>query len=285
MVNKLSCSSNLYASHNTETVLKCVSSLGCNYIDLWYCPTICSHVNPIKDKIEEVKQLIKKYNLGIAALTIYYTTHEEKIKSLEFASELEIPYVVFEPSPVANFKEKMTNIDTEGRTLGEPGIDFEGFLKLLNRYVKRGEELGVKIALEVPHVYTLIEKVDQIKRTLNEISSNYLELALAPPHVLARGGTIMETIERVGDKIGIFYLWDVKEGYKYPEDDRTFGTGEQQIPGLGSLNFEEIINALKRKGFKGFWDITCHGTESWTDGERITELIKKGLKSVKPHLY
>ncbi len=289
MIKKYSCSSNLFASHDLETLLKHVSDIGCNYVDLWFSPPFCKHVDPLNDSPEELKKLISSYGLDISALTIYLTTHKEKMKSLEFAAELEIPYIVMEPSPLDNFYEKMSyekmsNIDVKGRTLGEPGIDFNGFLELLNTYVKRGEELGVKIALEVPHVYTLTETIEEVETVLEEISSDHLLLTIAPPHILARGGKIEDAIKCLGEKTAIYYLWDVKEGYKYPDDNRAFGTGKQQIPGHGMLNLESIIDQLKSKGFTGFWDVKCHGTEGWADAEQISSLVKEGMKSIFPKL-
>ncbi len=284
MSKKYSCSSNLFASHDLETLLKHVSEIGCNYVDLWFSPPFCKHVDPFNDNPVELKKIVSSYNLNISALTIYFTTYEEKMKSLEFAAEMEIPYIVLEPSPLDNFYEKMSNIDVKGRTLGEPGIDFDGFVELLNTYVQRGKELGVKIALEVPHVYTLTETIEEVEAVLKEISSDYLLLTMAPPHIIARGGNIENAISRLGEKTAIYYLWDVKEGYKYPDDDRAFGTGKQQIPGHGMLNLVSIIDQLKSKGFTGFWDIKCHGTEGWANAEQISSLVKEGMKLIIPKL-
>lgn len=279
-----SCATNLWASHNLETALQHISNLGFGFVDLWASPAIAGHVDLRADTVDGVKKILKKYDLKPSALTLYFTTPDDKFKGLEWASELGARCIIFEPGPNANFHEKMTNLNVRGLTVGEPGDSLEQFVENLLPFVKRGEELGVNVALEVPHVYTVTESLAQVKDVLTRVTSSAFTLTLAPPHILARGGNILETIKALALRTDIFYLWDVKKGYKYPDDDRAFGGGDEQTPGNGSLNFQEILAALSASGFRGIYDVKCHGTEAWDDADRVAAVVARGLSKLESRL-
>lgn len=278
------CATNLWASHSLETALQEIKRLGFGYVDLWAAPAIAGHVDLEPNAVLDIRKLLAAHDLRAAALTLYFTTDEQKLRGLESAAELGARSIIFEPGPSADFHEKMTNLNVKGLTVGEPGDALEQFAERLQPFLRRGEELGVNVALEVPHVYTLTETIPQIEALLRLVDAKALTFTIAPPHVLARGGTILEVLRKFGARTDVFYLWDIKEGYRYPEDDRAFGNGEQQTPGNGALNFQEIFAALSASGFRGFYDVKCHGTEPWEDAERVTAVVERGLKKLEKQL-
>lgn len=278
------CATNLWASHSLETALRHIRQLDFGYVDLWASPAIAGHIDLGRDTAANIKKLLTTFDLKPAALTLYFTSPEEKLKGLEYAAELGSGCIIFEPGPSADFHEKMTNLSVRGMTVGEPGDSLEQFAERLAPLIRRGETLGVNIALEVPHVYTVTETPGQIQDLLQLVDSKALTLTLAPPHVVARGSTIIEAIRLFGARTDIYYMWDIRGDYRYPEDDRAFGSGEEQTPGNGSLDFQEIFAALAASGFRGLFDVKCHGTEGWDDADRVTAVVARGLERVERQL-
>lgn len=279
-----SCATNLWASHSLEKALEHISRLGFGYVDLWASPPIAGHIDLERDTASKVQRLLQNNGLTAAALTLYFTTPEQKARGMEMAAELGAGCVIFEPGPSADFFERMTNLSVRGLTVGVPGEGLDKFAERLWSIVRRAQELGVRVALEVPHVYTVTETLAQVEGLLKLVGSRHLTLTLAPPHVLAHGATVLEAVRRFAPRADIFYLWDVKAGYRHEVDDRAFGSGDEQTPGNGSLRFQEIFAALSACGFHGRYNVKCHGTEGWDDAERVSAVVQRGLQRLEQQL-
>jgi sugar phosphate isomerase/epimerase len=258
--------------------------LGFGLVDLWASPPIAGHVDLQRDTARELRSRLERHALAAAALTLYFTTPEQKVRGMEIAAELGARCIIFEPGPSADFHERMTNLKVRGLTIGEPGEGLEKFAERLWPIVRRAEELDIRVALEVPHVYTVGETLPQVEHLLGLVNSPHLTWTLALPHVLARGATILDAIRQLGSRTDVFYLWDVKAGYRHEVDDRAFGSGDEQTPGNGSLRFQEVFAALSACGFRGLYDVKCHGTEPWDDAERVTAVVERGLRRLERQL-
>ncbi len=279
-----SCATNLWASHSLDTALTHIARLGFGYVDLWASPPIAAHVDLGGDTAGGLRRRLQSDGLAAAALTLYFTTPQQKNRGMEIAADLGARYVIFEPGPTVDFHERMTNLKVQGLTSGVPGEGLEQFAERLWPIVNRAQELGIRIALEVPHVYTVTETLSQVERLRELVNSPHLSWTLAPPHALARGATILEAVRRLGPQTDVFYVWDVKEGYQHQRDDRAFGSGDEQTPGNGSVRFQEVFAALSACGFRGLYDVKCHGTESWDDADRVTTVVERGLRRLEHQL-
>lgn len=282
MSPRICCSSNLYASFDLEVMLRAVSSLGIEYVDLWASPVIAYHVR-LDGEVQRIKDLLKRYDLQVVSLTLYYTTLGEKMRGFETAAELGAKMVVLEPAPAPGFFEGMSNLQVKGRTLGEPGDTFEKFVDNLTPLLRRASELGIAVALEVPHVYTLVETLPELARLMNVIPDQSLQLTLAPPHILIRNGNLDEFVRLAAPRTALFYAWDVREGYTAREG-RAFGTGEEQSPGGGGLDFASIFRNLNRSGFSGVIDLKWHGTEGWQDLNAVNRVVASAYEHVRRSL-
>lgn len=188
--------------------------------------------------------------------------------------------MIFEPAPAPDFYERMSNLNVRGLTLCEPGESFERFVETLDPIVRRAGQLGVGVALEVPHVYTLTETLDQVERLRHAIPSLALGWTLAPPHLIARGQPLLESLQDLLPDLRVVYLWDVRKGYRYPQDDRAFGSGDDQTPGNGALDLRGVLAILEESGFAGEAVVKCHGTEGWTDAARVSQAVARGLRKL-----
>lgn len=279
---RICCSSNLYASFDLEVTLRAVSGLGIEYVDLWASPAIAYHVR-LDGEVQRIKNLLERYSLRIVSLTLYYTTPEERMRGFETAAELGAEVVVLEPAPAPGFFEGMSNLQVKGRTLGEPGDTFEEFVDNLTPLLGRASELGIAVALEVPHVYTLVETLPELARLMNAIPDRSLQFTLAPPHILIKNENLDEFVRLAAPRTALFYAWDVRAGYTAREG-RAFGTGNEQSPGGGGLDFASVFRNLGRSGFSGVIDLKWHGTEGWKDLNAVNRLVASAHEHVRQSL-
>ncbi len=279
-MRRLGCATNLYAAHPLAVALEQIRSLGFGGVDLWSSPPIACHVSVERDSPDEVRRALARMGLAPRALTVYFTPMAYRMRALEWAAALGIRQVIFEPAPRADFFERMLNLNVRGLTLCEPGEPFERFIEVLSQIVGRAEQLGVGVALEVPHVYTLTETLDQVERVRREIDSAALGWTFAPPHLIARGHGLEEGVRRLLPDLRVVYLWDVRKDYRYPRDDRAFGTGEEQTPGNGGLDLRGMLSMLHAGRYGGELVVKCHGTESWEDAQRVSGAVARGLANL-----
>lgn len=280
MRDRLACSSNLFASLPRAGALGYVARLGFRFVDLWASPLIAMHADPLREDPSDVRADLEREGLAVSSFTNFLTTHEEKMAGIEFAAALGARSVVFEPGPTADWPRVLANLDTRGRLIGNPGDSLERFLETAVPYVRRAEELGLTIALEVPHVATVVANLADIERLLALGRSPALGLTLAPPHLALAGGDLLETVRAVADRVTIFYFWNVKPGYVGSRDGRAYGTGEQQLAPDGGLDLCGAAEELLATGRPRDYVIAAHGTEKNPDGDDVARMVRASLRQV-----
>ena len=285
VIMKLCCGTNLYASHPLETALREISARGIEAVDLWASPTLCDHVNPDRDDPEYVRDLLEKYNLRAVSLTAFLITKEERIRRMEFAASLGIPVVIWEPAHSVDWKANMLNLKEGSIPFGDEGGGMNEYFGLISEYLDIAKSLGIKIGIEVPHRYTLNEYLYQIWRMRQAVQDPSLCYIIAPPHADARGFSAMNVLDMTGTGASyMLYLWDVKKDFSFPSSDGAFGSGEEQMPGGGGRDFSAMISYFREKGFDGWYNISCHGVEGWTDIGKMGKCLDKAVSVARKAL-
>src|SRR5437870_1664610 len=83
---------------------------------------------------------------------------------------------------------------------------------------------GIRTAIQVPHVYTIIENARDFAALLPRLDHPALAFLVSPTHALARGSTIEQFQELCGSRLAILNAWNVKRSYVAAADDRRWGT-------------------------------------------------------------
>ncbi|MEW4414073.1 TIM barrel protein [Clostridium sp. AN503] len=279
---KLCCGSNLYASHSFETALREMAKLDIHHVDIWSCPAICDHANPDRDSVEEIRELLLKYEMTAVSMSLFLMDDKERKKRMEFASRLGIPVVIWEPAQSVDWADNMTNLNPGAVPFGRERGSFEEYMEDLRSQIELAREMGLRVGIEVPHCYTHNEYLFQIYRTDQEIEGDGLSYILAPSHCSARGYEAEDIYRLVSsERVYMLYLWDVKKDFRFPYSDRAFGAGEEQLPGGGRRDFEKQIRNFKEMGYQGWYNISVHGTEGWKDWEKVSEHLKKACELVR----
>lgn len=282
---KLCCGSNLYASHSFETSLKEMSEIGIRYVDIWSSPAICDHANPERDSVDEIRELLLKYEMTAVSMSLFLVNDEDRMRRMRFASQLGIPMVIWEPAQSVDWDDNMGNLNPCAVPFGEDKGTFLDYAGKLTKYLKAAQEMNLRVGIEVPHCYTFNEYLFQIYRLDQEIKEDGLSYIIAPSHCSARGYEAEDVYRMVApERVSMLYLWDVKKDFRFPESDRAFGSGEEQLPGGGQRDFERQISNFRKMGFQGWYNISVHGTEGWKNCKKVTEHLKKSYDLVSPLL-
>ena len=277
---RLVCSSDLFASLPRAEALRLIARLGFRFVDLWACPPMCYHVDLLEEKPAAVRAELEREGLSVSSLSIFLTTHKEKMAGIECAAELGASSVIFEPGPLIDWPTVMSNLETNGRLIGTPGDTLEEFLTTAQPYFRRAEELGLTVALEVPHVATVIENLADIEHLLSLEHSPALGLTFAPPHLAIAEEDLAEAVRKIGQRITVFYVWNVKQGYIGSRDRRNYGTSEQQLGSDSALDLFGAVQTLLEMGQTRDYVIIARGTERNPDGEAISRMVRTALKQL-----
>ena len=278
-MNQLAFSSNVFGHFDRVTALRHISELGFRAVDLWSCPVLASHVDPRVDDPARVRAELDEFGIRGICMSIFYALNDEKVERMRLARALGIPFVSFTGAPTADYHEKMTGMNVVGRTLTEPGADWATFCRVLRGLLDQAHDLGVGVALQAPHVYTLVETADDLKRLRDSIDHPALYFALSPTHATARGSTLAEMIEICGDRLAVLHLWNMKPDYSAQVDDRRWGTPAQQLAFKGYFDFEPLLHSMRGRALPHLC-VKCHGTEQWEDANQILNMAKASLSSL-----
>lgn len=266
---RLCCSTMLFAGHDRRATLAKIAELGFPAVDIWASghlasldaigvPNLARHIDPEIDNAKSLAQELRDFGLKLHALSIFRSDLPAKIRRIELAAELGAECVIFcaDKTSLEQFAE-----ETVAPVLA------------------RCEALGVRLALE-NHIDRAVDTIDSMARLAEMFASPAFGYALAPPHLVALGESPAEAIRVVGaERLHSVYLWDLKRGYQRDESIH-FGTGEEQMPGGGQIDFTTLDAALTEAGYAGRFNIGVHETTTWTI-EKITAEIRKSVGTIQ----
>lgn len=275
-MNAIAFSSNVFGHFGFVEALGHIRNLGFKAIDLWSCPVLANHVEPTRDDPARLREVLAAHGIAPVCMSIFYAIREEKLARFRLAQQLNVPYVCFTGAPTPDYHEKMTGMNVIGRTLTEPGAGWDTFIKVLRELLDRAHDCGVRIALQAPHVYTLVETAADLKRLREAIDHPALYFTLSPTHALARGSTVDELVDICGDRLAVLHLWNVKRSYVANNDDRRWGTPAEQLAFKGYFDFEPLVAKFAGRDLPHLC-VKCHGTESSTDAAAISATVRDAI--------
>jgi len=160
-------------------------------------------------------------------------------KSIEWTAELGGEVTVFHPG------------NSTALEWTYPGTAWDLNLKSVRRLVRHAEEHGVSAMIEnVPEPFPYVMKsVEHFDRFFEEVGME-VKMVLDVPHAHLRGEPL-EFIERHGDRISHVHVSD------------NHGESDDHLEiGMGSVDWEDVMEALKESPFDGWVTIeSYHGIE------------------------
>ena len=128
------------------------------------------------------------------------------------------------------------------------------FAEALKPHIAAAEKYGITISIE-NHSSALIESPDSMRWLIEFTDSPHLGIALAPYHLPDDAELVAQLIEDLGQGLALFYAWQHGMGCheKLPKEQELM-----QMPGRGTLDFGQILSALKKINYSGWTEVFMH---------------------------
>lgn len=246
-----------FTKETLDEALKHISSFGFRKAELAHMEFYCRHypletVNP-----EQVRELFNYY--GIKPVSINFFTgkgkatngifdeiymHKLNIKSqadeyiarakklLDYVKRTGIPMVLIP----GGARSEAPDRDVEMKAAAE----------VLNGLADYAKISGIRIAIEMPHVYTLYNNIERAEQMLSYFRSDNLGVLLCATHWHVLGYNLDEYIRLLGKK-----LWHVHMRDALGSDTGDYKTKLEITPGKGDVDFKKLVDALDKSGYEG----------------------------------
>lgn len=132
------------------------------------------------------------------------------------------------------------------------------------------QERGVLIALENIDGQEPLSSPESLPGLIRAVDHAALGFCLDTGHAHCVGNSILEWIDRLGDKLFTTHLHDNHGLLKEP------GThGDEHLPpGFGTISWRDVIRALHRAGYTRTLNFECGPWPGWSDGEGLAMAIR-----------
>ena len=248
----LSFSSNAFKKFSLDVAIREIAKIGYKGVEI-----LCDipHAYPpefSKEQAKKIKNLISDLNIGISnlnAFTLYaigdvyhpsWIENDYKLREIRIKHTIDCIYLAktlgaknlsTEPGGPINIKKNKI----------ESNILLKIFADGLKKVKFIAEENDVKILVE-PEPSLLIENSQQFLELMKTICSDYIKLNFDIGHFYCVKEDPSETILKLIDYIAHFHLSDIANNRVH----------YHLIPGIGSIDFEQVFDTIKKIGYKGF---------------------------------
>ncbi|HSL14574.1 MAG TPA: sugar phosphate isomerase/epimerase [Nitrososphaeraceae archaeon] len=248
----LSFSSNAFKKFSLDVAIREIAKIGYKGVEI-----LCDipHAYPPefpKEQAKKIKNLISDLNIGISnlnAFTLYaigdvyhpsWIENDYKLREIRIKHTIDCIYLAktlgaknlsTEPGGPINIKKNKI----------ESNILLKIFADGLKKVKFIAEENDVKILVE-PEPSLLIENSQQFLELMKTICSDYIKLNFDIGHFYCVKEDPSETILKLIDYIEHFHLSDIANNRVH----------YHLIPGIGSIDFEQVFDTIKKIGYKGF---------------------------------
>ena len=232
-----------------------------------------SIIDPNEIDIQHVKSLIRNYGMEIPALST-------GLNYLHHGLSLSSPDRGVREKAISRLKEiiDFASIFNAGVIIGlmrgrtERGITHKEAYRLmiesLNEVCSYAELKSVKIFFEPLNRYEtdLINTIDEGLELIYTLNKNNLFLLLDTFHMNIEEAVIEESIAKARNKIGHFHIAD----------------SNRLAPGMGHINFKDILNTLKEVGYKGYLSAEIIIKPNFEKSAKVTySTLKKIMEEIK----
>ncbi|QDS93735.1 Xylose isomerase-like TIM barrel [Roseimaritima multifibrata] len=255
--------SSLYGYQSLEDIIPEVRKTGATAIDIW--PMVHGNQREQLDEMGEAKfaEMLKQADIQLGCITQYKLGPFGLRDEFALASRFGCPTIV------------SGGAGPKGLTGSELKAAVGQFIEKLKPHLEIAEASGVTLAIE-NHANNLIESPDSLKWLAEMRPSSALGIAFAPYHLPQQAEELGQLVGDLGESIEVFYAWQHGQGSvkKLPKAEEM-----EQLPGLGSLDFQPMVQALKKMNFQGWMEIFMHpvprGVPILEKTSEVTEAVNK----------
>lgn len=249
---KLSFSSNAFKKFSLDNAIREIAKIGYKGVEI-----LCDipHAYPpefSEEQTKKIKNLISDLDIGISnlnAFTLYaigdvyhpsWIEADNKLREIRVKHTIDCIYLAKKLGAKNLSTEPGGPISIQKTEVGSHVL-LKIFAEGLKKVKNIAEENNVKILVE-PEPSLLIENSQQFIQLMKIICSDYIKLNFDIGHFYCVKEDPSETILKLIDYIEHFHLSDIAYNRVH----------YHLIPGIGSINFEQVFDTIKKIGYKGF---------------------------------
>lgn len=249
---KLSFSSNAFKKFSLDNAIREIAKIGYKGVEI-----LCDipHAYPpefSEEQTKKIKNLISDLDIGISnlnAFTLYaigdvyhpsWIEADNKLREIRVKHTIDCIYLAKKLGAKNLSTEPGGPISIQKTEVGSHVL-LKIFAEGLKKVKNIAEENNVKILVE-PEPSLLIENSEQFLQLMKTICSDYIKLNFDIGHFYCVKEDPSETILKLIDYIEHFHLSDIAYNRVH----------YHLIPGIGSINFEQVFDTIKKIGYKGF---------------------------------
>jgi sugar phosphate isomerase/epimerase len=249
---KLSFSSNAFKKFSLDNAIREIAKIGYKGVEI-----LCDipHAYPpefSEEQTKKIKNLISDLDIGISnlnAFTLYaigdvyhpsWIEADTKLREIRVKHTIDCIYLAKKLGAKNLSTEPGGPISIQKTEVGSHVL-LKIFAEGLKKVKNIAEENNVKILVE-PEPSLLVENSEQFLRLMKTICSDYIKLNFDIGHFYCVKEDPSETILKLIDYIEHFHLSDIAYNRVH----------YHLIPGIGSIDFEQVFDTIKKIGYKGF---------------------------------
>lgn len=247
---KFAFSSNAFTNYTIEESINQIAKIGYQGVEIM-CDIPHAFPSQLKEnKISSIQKTLKENNLLVSNLNAFTmfgvkdTYNPSWLDEDKKQRDLRIKHTIDCIKLASLLDAKNISIEPGGpvkvQTSKNKEMDFQTFYDGINEIIPYAEKDNVKILIE-PEPDLLIETSSEFLEFIKKIDSKYVKLNFDIGHFFCVNENPSELILKLKDYIEHFHMADIKDRKHF-----------HLIPGLGSINFNDVFKSIRKIDFKGF---------------------------------
>lgn len=266
---RLGCSTITFRQQTLFEALDNIAAVGLRKVDIACIPGFCPHIDPLKMSNQEVNELLDRLGkMGLVVSTLNVSAGGLNTDKKDFVFRF-IQAAIDLATRLGCYAITIpTGSRVSNAHLWEENA--RASIQCIGELAKGANEKGIQLTLEAPHTGTLAENITETRRFFELLGDPRVACTFDTSHV-ARGNPIPvnQCITEIGAKIGHVHLRDC------------IGENNHLTPGKGDIDFQGVLDELKRSGYTRDLILELEGEDSRLSMSELTFAIRylNGLKA------
>jgi sugar phosphate isomerase/epimerase len=233
-----------FAHYTLYEALPVLAKIGFEKIEISSFDSYCFHFNYGSPTSEELKKMLDDLNLKAVSMN-YFARAYDAWDAEQIDKFVESWHKKIKQCPVVGIK-MMTMSYGMRNDRKDQKEQLGNAAKAYTIVGELAKNYGVKMLLEVPHLYNIMNRPDSVMEVFDKIESDNVGALIDSSHWGIIGYDLDDFVLKLGKRLSHIHLRDSKG-----EDTSDFKQDLELTPGKGLVDFKKLADVLDRIGYKG----------------------------------
>lgn len=259
----LACSTICFRNEDLQHALGNIRRQGFNAIDLGALQGLCEHVPPYgtSEELREAAKIVKTSGLSVLSVNADPGSFNDDVPALEILDRIEALTVFCAEVGAPLLLLPCGSPEREGVPYRQ---QLEAVATGINAAAASSSRYGVRIAVEAPHHYRLVNTLKRV-RDLLELLTPEVGLVYDVSHVRAAGEDPAASYAEFAGRVVHTHLRDAEPG------------NIRKVLGSGDIDFPAFYEASQRAGYEGRYvlELETHDSPFSTKTEEVSDALRR----------